>query len=141
MGLCDLVSWMLSRFQPPCICQAGPTTSMLQLWKWRLRERVWLVAIPGNTWHCLFYALPLVIHLRTKSPASPSTQVFSLSPSLTWSQVSRSMTSSVARSSCISSPGTSSIWEGSKQGQGRNISWSACRGPSPALGHQTFSRL
>lgn len=33
----------------------------------------------------------------------------------TWSQMSRSMTSSVARSSCMSSPGTSSIWEGMEE--------------------------
>lgn len=114
-GYVTWVSRVLSRFQRPCICQAGPTTSMLQPWTWRLREEVWLAATPGNTWCWAFYALPIVAHLRPKSPASPFTQGFSLSPPLTWSQVSRSMTSSVARSSCISSPGTSSIWEGSKE--------------------------
>lgn len=150
-GYVTCISRVLSRFRRPYICQAGPTTSMLRLWKWRLREGVMLAAIAGNTWCYLFYILPMAAHLRTKSPASPSTQVFSLSPSLTWSQVSRSMTSSVARSSCISSPGTSSIWEGSK-GVKEEASaplvprmslkrYSAFRGPSPAPGHQTFSRL
>lgn len=91
----------------------GTITPILQMRKGKLRKETcsssWTFPESGTaskffcqtTFEVKVWVLPLLQAQRD----------FTSCPSLTWSQVSRSMTSSVARSSCMSSPGTSSIWE------------------------------